>query len=172
MIGALNKLNDPSIHLTFAGNCSNDFKTYLTENANNILQQIHLAGIISPDEIPAFAANFDVGLALELTIPDNRNICLTNKVFTYLLAGNAMILSDTAMQKAFNEEYKIGEVFPADNVDLLMEKILYYKKNSRALDKQRTRNYELGKMEMNWEKESVKLISALSNLNIRNYGDK
>jgi hypothetical protein len=33
-------------------------------------------------------------------VPLNRDLCLTNKVFTYLLAGIPQLLSDTAAQRA------------------------------------------------------------------------
>ena len=45
------------------------------------------------------AAGHDLGLALELTDPPNRAICLTNKAFTYLLAGIPTVFSRTPAQE-------------------------------------------------------------------------
>ena len=42
---------------------------------------------------------YDVGLALEQAHVFNRAICLTNKAFTYMLAGLAVIFTDTPGQR-------------------------------------------------------------------------
>jgi glycosyltransferase involved in cell wall biosynthesis len=53
-----------------------------------------------PDEMPALAAGHDLGLSLEQRTPRNRDLCLTNKIFTYLLAGLPVALSPTTAQDA------------------------------------------------------------------------
>ena len=156
----LEELNDQSIHLTLAGRCNKDLEMYIEEHAASIKNNIHFAGIIQPGKLPSFAATFDVGLAIELAEPNNRNICLTNKIFTYLLAGNAVILSRTTMQEAFNEQYQIGQSFNVNNASQLKAKIIYYKKTTQ-LELQRKHNYELAKHTLNWETESKKLLSVI-----------
>ena len=160
LVDAMNLLNDPSVHLTLAGRCDEAMMHYIQKHAVNVMGNIHFAGILSPDELPLFASKFDVGMALELMLPENRNLCLTNKIFIYLLAGNAMILSATAMQCAFNEEYKVGEMVHLNDVNALAEKIRVYK-NKEKLEAQRRYNYALAKKEMNWEKESRKLLAII-----------
>ena len=156
LINALKILNDPAIHLTLAGRCNEDMVQYIKNNAAALIKNIHFAGIIQPAELPAFAAQFDVGMAIELTVPENRNICLTNKIFTYLLAGNAIILSETAMQLAFNKLFNVGESFAAMNVNALIEKIKGFK-NKEKLNNQKRYNYDLAKNKFNWEIESYNL---------------
>ena len=46
------------------------------------------------------AAAYDIGLSLETDVSENRRLCLTNKIFTYLLAGVPVLLSDTPAQRA------------------------------------------------------------------------
>lgn len=158
LIEALLKMNDPSVTLTLVGNCTDSFKTYLDEYAKEIRSRIHLAGTILPDELPAFAAKFDIGLALEPPATTNRDICLANKVFTYLLSGLAIIFSDTSMQSAFNNQYQLGKAFSIHDVEQLITIITFYK-NREVLEKQRLHNYMLGQTELNWDKESEKLLS-------------
>jgi len=160
LIDAMLQLNDSSIHLTLAGKCDEDFKQYLELHAISIKDQIHFPGIIPPNDLPAFASKFDVGLALELPVPENRNICLTNKIFTYLMAGNAIIFSGTAMQKRFNEEFNIGAIFPVNNINGLIENLRAYR-NSTVLNRQRVYNYELGKQSLNWDRESKALLEKI-----------
>ncbi len=160
LINAMRKLNDFSIHLTLAGRCDDAMKNYIKTHAVEMLDNMHFAGIIQPGEVPTFAAQFDVGMAIELTSPVNRNICLTNKIFTYLLAGNAIILSETSMQSAFNKTYNVGESFDSNDEQALMEKIKYYK-NREQLNVQKCYNYQLANNELNWEKESKKLLAVI-----------
>ncbi len=160
-LDALQVLNDPSIHLTLAGRLDGDFSAYLDANAKSLLRNIHFAGIIPPEHLPTFSAQFDAGLASELSTPDNRNVCLTNKVFTYLLAGNAILFSATEMQKKFNAMYRAGEGFSNNDAYGLAQKINMYK-DLEILDDQRRYNYKLAKEELNWEREAEKLIAVIS----------
>jgi glycosyltransferase involved in cell wall biosynthesis len=160
LVDAMQLLNDPSVHLTLAGRCDEAMMQYLEKHAGNVIGNIHFAGILSPDELPLFASKFDVGMALELMIPENRNLCLTNKIFIYLLAGNAIILSSTAMQCAFNQEYKVGEMVHMNDVNTLADKITGYK-NKEKLEVQRRYNYALAKEQLNWEIENRKISTLL-----------
>ncbi len=54
----------------------------------------------SPSEMARLAAGADLGLSTEARFPLNRDICLTNKVFVYLLAGIPQLLSSTVAQSA------------------------------------------------------------------------
>jgi glycosyltransferase involved in cell wall biosynthesis len=54
----------------------------------------------SPNEMARLAAAADLGLSLEQSHPINRDICLTNKIFVYLLAGIPQLLSNTTAQTA------------------------------------------------------------------------
>ncbi len=58
----------------------------------------------APDTMVDLARGYDVGLALEQMVPLNRALCLSNKAFTYLLAGVAVILTDTPGQHAFGQD--------------------------------------------------------------------
>jgi glycosyltransferase involved in cell wall biosynthesis len=53
-----------------------------------------------PDRMVDMCRGFHVGLALELSEPLNRALCLTNKAFTYILAGLAVVFTDTPGQQA------------------------------------------------------------------------
>lgn len=163
IIDTMKQINDLNIHLTLAGRCNQDFNKYLEINAPELTENIHFSGIISPDELPAYAAKFDVGLALELLVPENRNICLTNKIFIYLLAGNAIIHSATKMQKKFNEKNKVGISFGVNSENELIRALLKYT-DREFLENQRKQNYKLAQNIFNWEIESKKLISQISGL--------
>jgi glycosyltransferase involved in cell wall biosynthesis len=62
--------------------------------------RVNLLPIAPPEEMVRLAAAYDIGLSLETDVSENRRFCLTNKIFTYLLAGVPVLLSDTPAQRA------------------------------------------------------------------------
>lgn len=160
LIEAMEILNNSNVHLTLAGKVADDFSAWIKQKGKKMQENIHFVGTVEPDVLPKLAAQFDIGMALELKEIENRDICLTNKIFTYLLAGNGVILSGTSAQTAFNNKYNIGEVFPCGDFTALAGIIsAYYDKGK--LNRQRLHNYELAENEMNWENESKKLLEVL-----------
>lgn len=160
VVAALNILNNPAIRLTLAGRCDAQMKEYLQKHAGPMAANISFAGMIRPSQLPAFAAGFDVGLASETGFSSNNNAALSNKVFTYLLAGNSIILSNTEMQELFNETYKVGESYKIDDPVDLADKIKFYL-NRENLEKQRLHNYDLAGRILNWDKQAGKLIKMI-----------
>ncbi len=161
LMEALIKINNPIITLTLVGRVDDDFYLFLKNKYDSLSSTIHFAGMIEPDMLPTFTSTFDVGLALEPIIPVNRDICLTNKVFTYLLAGNAIIYSNTKMQMQFNEITKTGVGFDVDDLEGLIECIRFYL-NTENLISQREYNYNIAKHKYNWEVESKKILEVVN----------
>lgn len=155
---ALKILNDENIHLTLVGRCNDDMKELI---GTMMPGTVHLAGIIPANQLPSFMAGLDAGLALETGFSKNNDIALSNKIFTYLLAGNAMILSATSMQEKFNDQYHAGEMFPVRDAEELAKKILLFKDHA-YLNRQKEHNYTLAKEELNWETESRQFIKIFS----------
>lgn len=88
--------------------------------------ELHLRGFVAPDyaaqlqrlaagvgslplcchppapaaEMARLAASADLGLSIEESAPPNRDLCLTNKIFIYLLAGIPQLLSNTTAQQS------------------------------------------------------------------------
>jgi glycosyltransferase involved in cell wall biosynthesis len=61
------------------------------------LRIVHQAPV-APDMMVDCARGQDIGLALELSPPRNRELCLTNKALTYILAGVPVLMADTEGQ--------------------------------------------------------------------------
>ena len=57
-----------------------------------------------PAEMARLAAASHLGLSIEESRPLNRDLCLTNKIFVYLLAGIPQLLTPTAAQRALAPE--------------------------------------------------------------------
>jgi glycosyltransferase involved in cell wall biosynthesis len=69
--------------------------------------RVELLPMASPFEMVELARFYDIGLSLETDVSESRRFCLTNKIFTYLLAGRPVLMSDTPAQKALAAE--LGE---------------------------------------------------------------
>jgi hypothetical protein len=72
-----------------------------------------------PDSMIDLCVPHDVGFASEHEPVENRQVCLTNKVFTYLLAGMPIAMSDTVAQRKLAAQldeaafvYRAGELGP------------------------------------------------------------
>jgi glycosyltransferase involved in cell wall biosynthesis len=63
-----------------------------------------------PDRMVDLCRDYHVGLALELSEPLNRALCLTNKAFTYILAGLAVVFTDTPGQRGLAMDLGPGAV--------------------------------------------------------------
>lgn len=162
IIHALNELNNPLIELHLLGNLSTREYNYF----NNLATfKINYYPPVPNAELLKFAAQFDVGLALEINEPFNREICLANKIFTYLLAGLATIASDTKAQQQFIGNHPgIGLCYHIGNVNQLKEYILNLLNNKELLNTYKTNAYKLAQGTYNWELESLKFIQIIEAL--------
>jgi glycosyltransferase involved in cell wall biosynthesis len=55
--------------------------------------------LVPPEELIVRTAEHDIGLALEHPVSQNRRICVTNKLFSYLLAGIPFVATETPGQR-------------------------------------------------------------------------
>ena len=62
--------------------------------------KVTLLPLAPPDQMAILAAPYDLGLSFETDVTESRRLCLTNKFFTYLLAGVPVMMSDTPAQRA------------------------------------------------------------------------
>lgn len=164
IVDALKQLNDPAIQLTLVGRCDTGMQEWLAMNTAALKSKILFAGLIPPSELPAIASHHDIGLATEISTPVNRGLCLTNKLFTYVMAGNCIVASDTAAQKDFMSQHNdIGLLYKVnDSVDLARQ-LLHLKRNRDLLRTYKRNAWRLFAT-LNWENESEKLQNVLSSM--------
>ena len=158
VIAAMGKTGNGSIELSLLGNGNTERTQYfLAEAAKHGLgeHQIRFIDAVPEKEIAGIAAAHHIGLAVEVPHIYNREICLTNKLFMYLLAGNAILFSNTKAQAAFLDTYPdIGELYAQGDVDELTAILNRYAKEPSLLLQQRERSFETGRTLLNWEQEA------------------
>jgi hypothetical protein len=99
LVRALEQVTMP-VQLHMRGNCSEEFKNEITSIFP--FEKGHMLffhRLVPHTELLSRISEHDIGLAMEENRPDSRNLTITNKILQYLLAGIAVIASDTAGQK-------------------------------------------------------------------------
>ena len=116
----------------------------------------------SPDDMIRLSGNYDVGLALEQPVSENRDICLTNKICTYLLAGNAVIATATRGQKQFMDQIPgAGLCYGIDDVQTLARQLREWDRDRDLLERARRRAWQFGEENYNWDIEQAKLLAIV-----------
>ncbi len=160
LIAAL-EINGHSFELHLLGYCSNEYKQELAKGKI----AIYFHQPIPPDDLAAFARQFDIGLALEPGFSINNNLALSNKIFTYMQAGLAIVASDTTAQAALiNQHPQIGKIFLKDDPASLATVLTYYHQHRDKLMAARMAALLLAQTELNWETESQKFLTVINNL--------
>jgi len=98
---ALSHLPDDVV-LSLRGGWSPGYEETFRDQARRlgVADRVRHLDLVPPDELIPRTAQHDVGLALEQpSVSKNRTICLTNKLFTYLLAGIPFVATDTLGQR-------------------------------------------------------------------------
>jgi glycosyltransferase involved in cell wall biosynthesis len=161
VIEAIGKIKKYDIRLTLLGNCCEEIKLYFTDYAaKNQLNanQLRFISPVSEKDIVKIASMHHIGLAVEIPHNQNRQLCLTNKIFMYLLAGNAILFSDTKAQKNFFIAHsEIGAIFSTNNINELVDTLILIRENPNLLNEMRHASFRLGEF-LNWENEQKKLF--------------
>ena len=85
-------------------------KAKSNESLTSEKHELAIQETIPEEELFPLLAHHDFGLALERSSPKNRDLCRTNKLYSYPLAGCYTLLSKTAAQSQFNSEHsEIGQ---------------------------------------------------------------
>lgn len=163
VVNAMNLVTDFSILLTLIGNCPEDVKQAITSALNSNKHTILFKSPLPEQQLMQEVAQHHIGLALEASPNLNRRICLTNKLFTYLLCGNAIIASDTEAQVQFMKEHNsVGQTYSSGNATQLATLISRYYTNKQLLQDNRRDAYNLASEKMNWEKEQQVFLAAVN----------
>lgn len=87
--------------LSLRGQWASGYEPKFREQARElgVHNRVRHLDLVPPEELIVRTAEHDVGLALEHPVCKNRRICVTNKLFTYLLAGIPFVATETPGQK-------------------------------------------------------------------------
>ncbi|HEY7603019.1 MAG TPA: glycosyltransferase family 4 protein [Gaiellaceae bacterium] len=122
-----------------------------------ISDRVHVVPKVPPEQLVSLLGTADVGVDPRLRDPD-YDVTLPNKIFEYLHAGLAQVVSDCAAMAEVVRRYGFGEVAPADDARAWAAAL------RRALEtrpwRERTREWESLKEEWCWERQAEVLLDV------------
>ena len=127
-----------------------------------VAERVTLLPMAAPEEMVDLAAAYDIGLSLETGETESRRLCLTNKIFTYLLAGVPVVMSDTPAQSALAVDMGEAAVLVSLADPAAMACALDRLAGSPdSLSRAKATASRLGHQRYNWDVEKRALISSV-----------
>lgn len=162
LIEAIGLTKQRDITLTLLGNITDEMKVFLTEltNLNGLeLDQVIFKETCSLSEISKIASQHHIGICSENPKTKNRDLCLTNKIFTYIMNKNAIVCTSTRAQCEFLYQYPgVGFEYEVADTKELSSILLKYYFDRLLLNEHRNNGFQYSITKLNWEIESQKLV--------------
>jgi hypothetical protein len=132
--------------------------------------RVTLLPLAPPDQMATLAAPYDLGLSLETDVTESRRLCLTNKIFTYLLAGVPVMMSDTPAQRALapdlGDAASLVSLADPQGIAAALDRLAPKAVLARAKSTAR----QLGHDRYNWDCEKDVLLQAVASAFVRREG--
>lgn len=165
VIKAMNIVNAKPVILTIIGIVSAEIQSNLQALLTNQMHTIVWLNNMKEDQLINESCLHDIGLALEPAFSINNDIALSNKIFTYLLAGNAIIASNTSAQELFMKQNSdVGFCYTRGNYEELAEILDKYANDDTILLKHKEASKRAANQMYNWEMEQNKFIEVIQPL--------
>jgi len=114
------------------------------------------------NEMVRLSAAYDVGLALEYKDTVNHDLCISNKMCTYILAGNAVVATATRGQQPIIKT--IGEggfCYEPGDVNTLAGRLRLWYENRNLLERARQESWDWGTRRFNWDLEKKTFLQTI-----------
>lgn len=168
VIRAMGRFDRGAIELYLRGAWQPGFRETLQRIASE--EGLDPARIVSlppadPDEMVRLAAEFDAGLASETGITVNNEIALSNKIFTYLLAGIAVVATRTMGQRPVIDRLGPAAIgYDAGDVDALTLALRSWTSNRSQLADARRHSWALATSTFNWDVEKPRFLELVDSV--------
>jgi glycosyltransferase involved in cell wall biosynthesis len=166
---ALKILENFNIQLHLLGDLpaqvSDDFEILIKDLSFSRTPKIVYHKPIIANRLIEFASDYDIGLALEPGFSKNNDIALSNKIFTYLNAGLAIVATETSAQKMFADQnpdfclsYPVGD---EKKMSILLRSLI---EDPNKLNILKFEAHKKSELEYNWKIESAKFLSLIEKI--------
>ena len=153
-----------SLHLHLRGAVTDDVARALIGLAreSGVESRVHLHGSEPPRSMLSRAAEHEIGLALEPGDTPNNRLTVSNKLFTYLMAGCAVVASDTEGQRSVMTTCAdAGVLYQPGDVRALATHLNAWLARPDLLARARASALEAARLRWNAEVESRALVNAV-----------
>jgi len=151
-------------HLYLRGTPTPGFLERLRREAQaiGVADHLHVLEPSLPHDLERLASQYDAGLCGEIGHTENRRIALTNKQFSYLLAGIPALMSDIPAHRAFAREAAGAvELYEVDDPESLARAMDAVLANPDRLAAMRDEAWRLGQTRFNWDIEQKHLLNIV-----------
>ena len=151
-------------HLHLRGSLAGGYREAMDSLARalGVSDRLHFHEPASPLDMERLAAAHDLGLAAETGETTNHQMALANKLFTYLLAGVPVLLSDIPGHRAFAELAPgAAFVFQAASPEALADHLDDLLGDPARLAAARAQAFRLGQDRFNWETEEAAFMACV-----------
>lgn len=162
-VEALGRMSVPA-HLYLRGAAPPEYRARVLDRAAELGcgERVHFLSLVPPGELVARSSEHDVGLALEQPITRNRDLCVTNKLFTYMLAGLAVAATDTAGQRAILAGRDVGAfLYRAGDAASLAAQLDALLSSPERLARARRKALAAALDEFSWARDAERLVAYL-----------
>ena len=127
-----------------------------------VAEQVRFLPRSAPQRMVALAAEHTLGLSIEVVDSPNRAICLGNKIFTYLLAGVPVVLSDTPAQRRLAGQLgAAARIIDLANASEAAHELDAWISSTEQLARSRQAAWKLGERRFNWDLEKEKFLASV-----------
>ena len=164
---ALRLIEDMPLELHLRGKVSQHVRSELLNRVagSPIARRIYFHSPLTPDELLLRMPEHDIGLALEALKPLNRDLCITNKIFSFLVSGLAVVASRTSGQQyVFQQAPGIGEMFEQGNIQAIALAIRRLATDKSRLELCKKAALNAAKNKFNWARESQKMTDVVRSI--------
>jgi glycosyltransferase involved in cell wall biosynthesis len=154
-------------HLHLRGYVSEEFRRVLESLANTcgVGDRVHFLEPVAARDLERLGAEYDLGLVGETGATLNRRIALTNKLFSYVTSGLAIVASDIPAHRAIAGRFAGAlRLFTPNDPSSLAREIDAFLLHPEYLADARRSAWRLGQDGFSWENEKHRLLSAIGDV--------
>lgn len=156
-------------HLYLRGAPAAGFDAHLRSLAERagVAGRLHLLDPAPPDDLERLGSVYDLGYVGERTDTPNRQIALTNKLFSYLIGGVPILATDIPAHRRLapdlGEAISLSPTGDAAELSATLDRFLLH---PGRLASARADAWSLGQMRFNWDVEQRRLVELIEQLGI------
>jgi glycosyltransferase involved in cell wall biosynthesis len=163
IIQLLNEFEEFPIELLILGDMKSEVRNHILKSFKNAKHKIIFKPPCAEEEIISIASGCHIGLAIEPGFSVNNKLALSNKLFTYLLAGNAIIFTQTPAQHQFIQAHpQIGWSYNPGDIRALKDIITKVFQDMQILTNTRRASWNLARTHYNWEMEGKIFLNLVN----------
>jgi len=142
-----------------------DYRTNLEDQSKKLkLTNFYTMSAVPKNQLHEYTCSADLGIFLLENVDLNYYYATSNKLFEYLGAGLPVVFSDFPEMRRFIKRYNTGFVVNENNISEIKDKVHRILENPKLWNIMHNNALNAIRTDLNWEKESKKLIDVYNKM--------